>query len=145
MASLSQLRTAVKDTLVAALGAGTEVYDTIPGSPALPCVCVVPDSANFVVAMARGTDTWNFDLVVLVPSGDNQFGQSRLDPYVTGAGALSVRQAIYNANTPTTGLGLSNTNAHVSGMTDYGGSFEAVDVDHIGARLRLVVHTTGTA
>lgn len=145
MASLAQLRTAVKTTLVAALGAGTEVYDTIPGSPVLPCVCVVPDTANFVVAMAKGTDTWQFDLVVLVPSGDNTVGQSRLDPYVTGAGALSIRQAIYAANTPTTGLGLANTNAHVPGMTDYGGSFEAVDVAHIGARLRLIVHTSGTS
>lgn len=144
MASLAELRTGVKTTLVAALGGGTEVYDTIPGQPVLPCVCVVPDSANFVVSMAKGTDTWQFDLIVLVPSGENKVGQSRLDPYVTGAGALSIRQAIYAANTPTLGLGLANTNAHVSGMTDYGGSFEAVDVDHIGAKLRLVVHTRGT-
>jgi hypothetical protein len=141
MATLEAIRTAVAATLTAALGAGTELYDRIPGQPVLPCVCVVPDSANFDVAMGRGTDTWQLDLVVLVPSGDSEVGQSRLDPYVTGAGSLSIRQAIFN----TRDLGLSNTDAHVSAMSDYGGSFEAVDVDHIGARLRLVVHTRGTA
>jgi hypothetical protein len=78
---------------------------------------------------------------VLAPSGDNDVGQDILDDYVTGAGDKSIRQAVFNNRT----LGLSNVDAHVSGMTDYGGSFEAVDVDHIGARLRLVVHTTGTA
>jgi hypothetical protein len=141
MATLAAVRTAVASTLTAALGAGTQVYDTIPGQPVVPCVCVVPDTANFDVAMGRGTDTWEFDLIVLVPSGDNEVGQSRLDPYVTGSGDLSIRQAIFTTRT----LGLSNTDAHVSRMSDYGGSFEAVDVDHIGARLRLIVHTRGTA
>lgn len=141
MATLEAVRAAVATTLTTALGAGTQIYGRIPGQPALPCVCVVPDTANFDVAMARGTDTWELDLVVLVPSGDNEVGQSRLDPYVTGAGDLSIRQAIFNART----LGLSNTDAHVARMTDYGGSFESVDVAHIGARLRLIVHTRGTA
>lgn len=140
MASLAAIRTAIATTLTTVLGAGTQMYDKIPGQPALPCVCVVPDTADFEVAMGRGTDTWVINLVVLVPSADPEVGQSRLDPYVTGAGDLSIRQAIFNNRT----LGLSNTDAHVSGVTDYGGSFEAVDVDHIGARLRLVVHTRGT-
>lgn len=140
MATLAAIRTAIASTLTTALGAGTQMYDKIPGQPVLPCVCVVPDSANFDVAMGRGTDTWQIDLIVLVPSGDNETGQSRLDPYVTGAGALSIRQAIFN----TRALGLSNTDAHVAAMSDYGGSFEAVDADHAGARLRLIVHTRGT-
>lgn len=140
MASLAEIRAAIASTLTSALGPGTEMYGRIPGQPALPCVCVVPDVANFNVAMGRGTDTWNFDLIVLVPSGDNEVGQSLLDPYVTGAGPQSIRQALFDS-----ALGLARTQSHVSGMTDYGGSFDAVDVAHIGARLRLVVHTSGTS
>jgi hypothetical protein len=141
MASLKAIRAALRTTITGVVGAGVEVYARIPGQPVLPCVCVVPNDSDFLKAMARGTDTYIFDLVVLAPSGDNDVAQDILDDYVTGAGDKSLRQAIFNNRT----LGLSNVDAHVSGMTDYGGSFEAVDVDHIGARLRLVVHTTGTA
>lgn len=141
MASLKAIRAAFSTTLVSVIGAGTAVYQRIPAQPALPCVCVVPAIGNFVQSMARGTDTYELDVIVLVPSADNDVAQDRLDDYVTGAGDKSIRQGIFNNRT----LGLSNVDAHISGMTDYGGSFEAVDVDHIGARLRLVVHTSGTA
>lgn len=140
MASLAELRTAVAETLAAALGAGTEVYPKVPPSPVLPCVCVRPAISNFLVAMSRGVDTYEFDLLVLAPSADGLVGQERLDPYVTGAGSLSIRQAIFNAR----GLGRTDSDAHVAGMTDYGGAVEAVGVAHVAAALRLVVHTTGT-
>jgi hypothetical protein len=51
------------------------------------------------------------------------------------------RQVIFNNKT----LGLSDVNAHISGMSRYGAEFEAAGVEHIGAVLRLIVHTTGTA
>lgn len=141
MASLAAIRAGIKTTLIAALGEGVEVYDTVPGSPVLPCVCVVPDTADFHVAMVRGVDTWYFDLIVLVPSTDSRVGQNRLDPFVTGAGPLSIRQAIFDAGS----LGLTGTASTVSAMSNYGGSYDAVSVDHIGATLRLIVHTPGTA
>lgn len=141
MATLAAIRDAIKTTLVSALGAGVEVYDNMPSSPVLPSVSVVPVSADFVVAMGRGADTWEFDLIVLVPSADGIVGQELLDPYVSGAGSSSIRQAIFNART----LGLSGTDAHVSAMTGYGGRWEAAGNPHVGASLRLEVTTIGTA
>lgn len=146
MATLTAIRAGFEATLRTVLGTGTEIYNRVPGSPVLPCVCLVPAEIDFVVAMQRGTDTYEFDVLVLVPSADEDVAQELLDQYVTGAGGLSIRQAVYNANNGSagTGLGVASTNAHISAMTSYGGQFEAVGVDHVGASLRLIVHTKGT-
>jgi hypothetical protein len=140
MAGLAAIRAAVKTTIEAAIS-GLQVHEMVPAKPVPPCVLVIPDTADFLVAMGKGTDTWNFDLLVLVPTADLVVGQALLDPYVTGAGASSIRSAIFAAKT----LGLASTDAHVSGMSDYGGAHEYGGNQHIGATLRLVVHTIGTA
>jgi hypothetical protein len=142
MATLKAIRSAFRTTVASELGAGVEVYATVPGSPVLPCLVLMPSdpAADFNVSMGRGTDTWFFDVIVLAPSADEAVGQDILDDYVTGQGSLSIREAVFNNRT----LGLSNVDAHVSGVIAYGGRYEAVDVAHIGATLRLVVHTKGT-
>jgi hypothetical protein len=140
VASLSDIRDALRDTVVAAIPALTG-YDTIPGSPNLPAFAVIPVEADFAVAMGRGADTWLLDLFVLVSSRDEALGQGELDQYVTGAGTKSIRQAVFT----TRALGLSNVDAHVAGMTGYNLGFSAAQIDHIGATLRVVVTTTGTA
>ncbi|HET8684779.1 MAG TPA: hypothetical protein VFM54_23340 [Micromonosporaceae bacterium] len=141
MASLATIRTTVKSVLNAALGTGVEVYPAVPSNPVLPCVCVVPETADYVAAMGRGTDTWTFTLFVLVPSGDPVVAQGLLDPYVTGAGSSSVRQAVFNARTTFQAAGFD---AHVAELLSYGGQLEAVGTPHTGASLRLIVHTPGT-
>jgi hypothetical protein len=145
MATLADIRTAIQTTLAAAL-AGVQCYDKVPAKPVPPCVYPVPVDADFAVAMAKGTDTWEFDLVVLVPTADLVVGQTLLDPYVSGAGASSIRHAIWASRTaPGNSLGLTGTDAHVAAMTEYGGTHEYGGNQHIGAVLRLVVHTSGTS
>jgi hypothetical protein len=139
MASLASIRTAVKTTLEAAI-TGLRVYDKIAAAVQVPSVVVEPDTADFLVAMGKGTDTWEFDLHVIVADSDEIVGQAKLDEYVTGAGTKSVRSAIF----ATPALGLTNTNAHVAGMTAYGVRFEQAPIQHIGATLRLIVHTKGS-
>lgn len=144
MASLSAIRTAIKATIESAI-TSLRVYDKVPDAAhVLPCVVVQPaagETADFAVSMGRGTDTWRFDLHVLAPaSADGEVAQAGLDPYVTGAGSFSIRQAIFNART----LGLSGVDAHVAGVTGYGFRFESTQIEHVGATLNLVVHTPGT-
>lgn len=139
MASLTSIRGGIKATLDGNI-ASLHAYDKVPERPNLPAVVPVPVEADFDVAMGRGTDTWFFDLFVLTSHADAELGQDSLDSFVTGAGATSIRQVIFQNKT----LGLSNVDAHVSGMRNYGATFEAVGVDHVGAVLRLVVHTKGT-
>lgn len=142
MASLRSIRTGVKTTLEANL-TGLNVHRTVPGSASGDIVVVRPsedDTANFDVAMGRGADTWQFDLLVLVPAAVLETAQDRLDDYITGAGTSSIRQVIF-ANRA---LGLSNTDAHVSGASGYGAGYQLGNTTYVGATLRLVVHTKGT-
>lgn len=139
MASLAAIRTAVKTTLRANI-AGLHVYDKIAADVHVPSVVVEPNTADFVAAMGRGTDTWELDLHVIVADADEIVGQTKLDDYVTGAGPKSIRAVIFDNQT----LGLTGTNAHVSAMTAYGVTFEQAPIQHIGATLRLIVHTRGT-
>lgn len=139
MSTLKQVREGFVATVQPILVAEAQVYQYIPAHPVLPCLCIVPATADFAVSMGRGTDTWVFDLTMLVPSGNEELAQQLLDEFVTGAGPTSVRQALFQNRT----LGLADVDAHIAGMTNYGGSIEAVGVDHVGASLRLVVHTSG--
>lgn len=139
MASLKAIRAAVKTTIETHIPSLT-VYATVPEAAQVPSVVVAPATADFLVAGRRGTDTWEFDLSVLAAYADAEIGQDALDEYVTGAGAKSIRQVIFNNRS----LGLANTDAHISGMQAYGAQFESAAIDHIGAILRLVVHTPGT-
>lgn len=139
MATLGTIRTAVK-TIVAGNDSALWPYDKVPEAVQVPALVVEPVTADFNVAMGRGTDTWLLDLHLLVSDADAAIGQTLLDELVSGAGTRSIRQVVFNNRT----LGLQNTDAHVAQMIAYGGQFESASVAHIGATLRLVVHTKGT-
>lgn len=141
MASLKQIRTATGSTLEANLS-GLKAHRTVPGSAAGDIVVIQPadDLADFNVAMGRGTDTYQLDLIVLVPNRDLQLAQDKLDDYITGAGSSSIRQVVFNNRT----LGLASTNAHVSGVFGYGADYRLGETPYLGATQRLVVHTKGT-
>lgn len=140
MSALITIRTAIKTTLEAAID-GLWVYDTVADVAMLPAVVVKPTTAEYVVTFGRGTDTYRFTLDVLVAWDEPDLAQRRLDDYVTGAGAKSVRQAIFINKT----LGLSDVNAAITGMSGYGIQSEVASLQHLGAVLDLVVHTSGTA
>lgn len=141
MAGLEAIRDAIKTTIETAITT-LHCYDTVPDSAnVLPAVVVIPFSTDFEIAMGRGTDSYEIDLLVLVSTSDMDIQQDSLDAYVSGFGSSSIRQVIFNNKT----LGLTSTNAHVSEMLEYGMRFEAAGYPHIGARLRMKVHTPGTA
>lgn len=145
MATLKQIRYAIQSTIENGI-AGIKCYDKIPeNAKVLPAVIVQPDMADFVMAMGRGTDQYNFTLLVLVSYNHIETAQDNLDPYVTGSGSKSIRQCIWDNKT----LGLEgDVNAHVSRMFDYGMRFTPDSVggshEQLGARLSLVVYTRGT-
>lgn len=142
MASLTEIRAAVGSLIEANL-AGVTAHRTVPGSAAGDVVVVQPAEdqlADFVVAMGRGTDTYQLDLLVLVPAQDLRLAQDALDAYITGAGDRSIRRLVFLNRT----LGLVHTDAHVSGAFGYGADYRLGQTEYIGATLRLVVHTRGT-
>lgn len=136
MATVAEVRAALKTVLEAAI-TGLTVHQKMVGIANVPAVVVQPVDTNFDVAMGKGTDTWHYDLIVLTSRADETTSQDHLDEYLDGGGSLSVRAAIFASQ----GLGLSNTNAHVSGMSGYGGQHVVGAFTYAGATLQLVVHT----
>jgi hypothetical protein len=91
--------------------------------------------------MGRGMDTHEFDVIVLVSRRDDGLAQTDLDAFVTGAGSSSIRQAIFQAPS----LGLSGTAALVYGMESYGAEWDIGALNHVGAALKVRVHSRGDA
>ena len=139
MASLKDIRDAFKTTLETAIPS-LHVYDTVPDSAGiLPAVVIMPASSDFAVAFQRGTDTHEFDLLVLASYNDPDIAQDQLDELVSGAGVNSIRQAIYQNRS----LNLPGVDAHISTMFNYGSTFAEAGIAHIGATLHAIVHTRG--
>lgn len=139
MATLSTVRTAVKTTL-SGLG-NLRVYDTVEDMINVPAAVLIPTSINFTEAMGRGTDRYEFDLIVVVSRADSRSGQNELDAFINGSGSNSIRQAIFNNSS----LGQSDTSAVVTTMSDYGATYAVNGVESIGARLGITVYTKGTS
>lgn len=140
MASISQIRTALTSTITGAIP-GLEGHAKVPESINVPAFMVIPRETDFTVAMGRGVDKPGLDVVVLVSRSDDELAQLALDDYVNGFGPKSIREAVWNNRS----LGLTNTEATVVRMSDYGALFEVGGVDYVGARLAVDVLTSGTA
>ena len=140
MASFSTIRSAIKTTLADNIS-GLRVYDTIDDMINVPACVVVPNSIDFNEAMARGTDKYDFDVLVVVSRADSRSGQNQLDSFINGSGSNSIRQAIFQNST----LGQSDTSAVVTTMNDYGGTYAVNGVESIGARLGVTVYTKGSS
>ena len=138
MATISAIRTAIKTTVTTTVTT-LNGYDQVADAVNFPALVVMPRDSDFLGAMGRGVDTHTFDLYLLASYREAGLAQGELDAFVTGAGSLSVRQAIFNART----LGLSDTDATVTGMRGYGAQYEAGAVLCLGAILELRVLTNG--
>lgn len=134
--SLEDIMAAVKVVLGDAVwNAELNVYDHVSDVVNSPAVVPLPSTSNFSSAMHMGGDQYEIILYVLIANNDTESAQFDLRPYVTGQGAKSIRQRIF-AN-PT--LGLSDVDAMVKKMTDYGGRFEVGPTNYVGAKLHLMV------
>lgn len=140
MASITQIREALKTTITAAIS-GLEGHAKVPESINVPGFMVIPRETDFTVAMGRGIDKPGLDVVVLVSRSDDELAQIALDDYVNGFGPKSIRQAVWNNRS----LGLPDTEATVVRMSDYGALFEIGNLDYVGARLAVDVLTSGIA
>ncbi len=140
MASFSTVRTAVKTTIGNNISS-IRVYDTIDDMINVPAAVLIPTSITFTEAMARGTDRYEFDILVVVSRTDSRSGQNQLDAFINGSGSSSIRQVIFQNSD----LGQSETSAVVTTMSDYGATYAVNGVECIGARLGLTVYTKGSS
>ena len=148
MSSLEQIRKGLADVARNHVAAADEEFDLyaypyVKGSVNLPCVLVMPGgggrdnkAGDFTMTMARGTEKWSFQLLVLCARTDEDSGQETLDKLIDKEGDLSIRQAIWN----TPDLGLGDVDAMVTGVSEYHGQYDMVRVPHVGAALLVQVH-----
>jgi hypothetical protein len=140
MATMAQIRDGLKTTISNI--SGLRVYDTVPDQAINFPVCLfIPTSIEFDLAMQRGTDRYEFELTVAVQRADSRTAQDKLDAFVTGSGSSSIRQVIYNNSS----LGLSDTDARVTGMNNYAADVSLNGIDGVGANLTIEVFTKGSA
>lgn len=143
MASLSQIREGLRTTIKSNVNTNLHVYNLVEDMGQLPAVIIEPVSSDFDEAMQRGMDVWDFNLFVLVSRAvSSAHGQTLLDQLISGAGVNSIREILYQHSD----LGLSDgTDAHVYQVKAYGGSFDWAKVAHVGAVIKVMVRTPGSA
>lgn len=140
MTSLANIRTALAETIESYVLDELYIYQNVPDVLQFPALIIRPDSADFAGAMSHGDDMWKFDLYVVVGKADSADAAEKLDEFVTSGGLSAIRSAIDDNYT----LGLTDTTVFVRGVKNYGGGFETARTRHIGAILKIEIHTDGS-
>jgi hypothetical protein len=88
--------TAVRAGLATSLDtiAGLRVFDHVPDSLAPPAAVIEPVEVVFDEAMVRGLDKYRAFVLVIVGRMSERSASDRLDAYLAGSGASSVKAAI---------------------------------------------------
>lgn len=134
--TLGEIRDALKATLN---GLGLQVYRSIVDVANFPAVIIdlaQKPSITYTGAFAMGGDEYFFDFIVFVANTDTVNAQNILDAYVTGQGAKSIRQALFN------GINLDGADAMAMSVSSYGIESKVASINVIGAVVRVVVAVT---
>ena len=93
--------TGVRTGLGAALDTitGLRVFDYVPDSLSPPAAVVEPLEVDYDEAMQRGLDFYRAFILVIVGRMSDRSSQDRLDAYVAGSGASSVKAALESNRT----------------------------------------------
>ena len=73
---------------------GLRVYDLIPEIPTPPCAVVGQLDFTFDIDNARGLDQAEVDVYVIVQRFSERAGQDKLDTFLRGTGATSIKTAL---------------------------------------------------
>lgn len=136
MGSITDVRSGLKTRFETI--AGLKGYAVAPATPIVPCAFPLPAAIEYDEAMARGSDQLTFTLVLLLAKYSTEMDQSKLDAYLAGSGAASIKAAVEGDGT----LGGACDWVRVARVTAYG-QIEYNGVDYLGARLTAEVDVDG--
>lgn len=128
----------VRDGMKARLAtiSGLRSYDTIPDSMSPPCAVVgMPTLIEFDKVYARACDRATFPVRLLVGKASDRAAQDRLDGYLAGSGALSVKAA-FEADASLSGAVQTSRVLNVSGL----GVYDVMGVPYLGADFTVEVY-----
>tara|TARA_R110000868_G_scaffold131339_2_gene341334 strand:+ start:4946 stop:5356 length:411 start_codon:yes stop_codon:yes gene_type:complete len=91
-AAISALRSGLVNQLNAITGLRT--YEVIPDSPNFPAAVIALDRVLYDSTFARGCDSIEFTVTIVVGRGDDRTAQNRLETFIAGTGAGSVKTVI---------------------------------------------------
>lgn len=113
------------------------IYDIIPDVIVPPCVVVGQLDFTFDLNNARGLDQANLDVFVIVQRFSERTGQNKLDKFLAGSGAYSIKAAIESDRT----LGGACDTLRVTSAES--GTYQMGDIDYLSYRYRLTVWGQG--
>jgi len=119
--NLASVRAGLKTRL--ATISGLRCYETIPDNFAAPAAIVgMPSSIVFDYVAARAADRMTYPIRLLVAKATDRSAQERLEQYLDGSGALSVKAAIEGDTTLGGAANLTRVlSAQGLGVYDMGG------------------------
>ena len=88
---VSTVRTALKTALAPVVG---RVFDYVPDQVPTPCAVVGNLTLTFDEAQNRGLDLANVDIIIIVSRMNERGAQDRLDGFLAGTGAGSIKAAL---------------------------------------------------
>jgi hypothetical protein len=112
---------------------GLRSYDLIPDVVTPPCAIVGQLDFTFDIDNARGLDQAQLDVYVIVQRFSERAGQDKLDAYLSGSGASSIKTALEGDRT----LGGAINTLRVTGAE--AGTYESQGVQFISYRYRLTL------
>ena len=92
MATITQMRSGIAANLAKISGLRTAT--TVPDVINPPMAIVVPNSITFDRSFKRGTDEYEFAVIVIASRADERTAQTKIDGYCSPTGAGSVKAAI---------------------------------------------------
>jgi hypothetical protein len=132
MAELSEIREAMGTALAAV--PNLRVRPLIPALVTPPMAVVQPQQIEYDLNAARGLNRYTFTVTVFVVKADDRSAQLRVDPFVSVAGASSVKEALERDRT----LGGKVDTLRVTNVSNYSSS-DANDVLYLAVDFEVEV------
>lgn len=113
---------------------GLRCFDLIPDQVTPPTAIVGQLDFTFDINNARGLDQANVDIIVIVQRFSERAGQNKLDAYLSGSGATSIKAAIEGDKT----LGGACQTLRVTSAES--GSYESNSQIFLSYRYRIIIY-----
>jgi hypothetical protein len=136
MTALTDLRTGLANRLATITGLRSSAY--IPDNPQPPVAVVMPGRITYDTAFGRGSDEYQFTIMLIVGRVADRASQTTLDGYCESSGNRSVKAAIEGDRS----LGGKALDCRVTEMTNQG-SLSIGDVTYHTAEFSVTVIAAG--
>jgi hypothetical protein len=136
MTALTDLRTGLANRLATINGLRSSAY--IPDNPQPPVAVVMPGRITYDQAFGRGSDEYQFTIMLIVGRVADRASQTTLDTYCESSGSRSVKAAIEADRS----LGGKALDCRVTEMTNQG-SLAIGDVTYHTAEFSVTVIAAG--